>query len=102
MPRVCGKIDAPMEIEIPFGRGESTTGIVYRTSVVSERPAAVILAHGAGAGQRHAFMRRFAGGLSERGIDVLTFDFAYMHQRRRVPDRMPQLIACYEGAIAAA
>ena len=45
-------------------------------------------------------MINFARGVSERGLDVVTFDFLYMHQRRRMPDRMPQLVACYEAAIA--
>ena len=43
----------------------------------------------------------FARALSERGLDVVTFDFLYVHQRRRIPDRMPQLVACYEAVIAA-
>jgi uncharacterized protein len=87
------------EIEIAIG-GETTTALIYRTSTAS---ATLILAHGAGAGQRHPFMINFARGLSEHGgIDVVTFDFLYMHQRRKVPDRMPQLVACYRAAIAAA
>ncbi len=40
-----------------------------------------------------------ARALSERGLDVLTFDFLYMEQRRKVPDRMPQLVQCYRAAI---
>jgi hypothetical protein len=44
-------------------------------------------------------MVTFAHGLSERGIDVITFDFLYMTQRRKVPDRMPQLVACYRAVI---
>ena len=59
----------------------------------------LILAHGAGAPQRHPFMVAFAHGLSERGLDVLTFNFLYTEQRRKVPDRMPQLAACYRAAI---
>ena len=61
--------------------------------------AAIILAHGAGAPQRHPFMVSFARALSERGVDVLTFNFLYTEQRRKVPDRMPQLVACYRAVI---
>jgi len=32
-------------------------------------------------------MRLFASGLAERGFDALTFNFIYMEQGRRVPDR---------------
>ena len=89
----------PQDIEIAIG-GETTTALIYRTSTAS---ATLILAHGAGAGQRHPFMINFARGLSEHGaIDIMTFDFLYMHQRRKVPDRMPQLVACYRAVIAAA
>ena len=47
-------------------------------------------------------MVSFARALSERGLDVLTFNFLYTEQRRKVPDRMPQLVACYRAAIDAA
>jgi len=53
--------------------------------------ARLILAHGAGAGQPHPFMVAFARGLIARGIDVITFDFPYMQQRRHVPDKAPVL-----------
>jgi len=61
-----------------------------------------MLAHGAGAPQQHPFMVGFARALSERGLDVVTFNFLYSEQRRSVPDRMPQLVACYRAAIDAA
>lgn len=81
------------------GRAASTTAIVYPAK--GKAGATLILAHGAGAGQRHPFMVGFAQGLSERGLDVITFNFLYTEQGRRVPDRMPQLVACYEAVIAA-
>jgi predicted alpha/beta-hydrolase family hydrolase len=86
------------DIDIAIG-GESTTALIYPSATAS---ATLILAHGAGAGQRHPFMTAFARGLSERGIDVITFDFLYMHRKRHVPDRMPQLVACYRAVIDAA
>ena len=82
--------------------GQSTTAIVYAASGEAARTATLIRAHGAGASQRHPFMVGFGRGLSERQLDVVTFNFLYTEQRRRVPDRMPQLVACYEAVIAAA
>ena len=79
--------------------GQHTTGLIYSAQALSGRPATLILAHGAGAPQLHPFIVSFARALSERGIDVLTFDFLYMEQRRKVPDRMPQLMACYRAVI---
>jgi uncharacterized protein len=61
--------------------------------------AAIILAHGAGAGQRSPFMTAYARGLSAQGIDVITFDFPYMAAKRRIPDRGETLEASYREAI---
>ena len=51
----------------------------------------LILAHGAGAGQRHPFMRRMARELQAHSITVVTFDFPYMAAGRKVPDKAPVL-----------
>jgi predicted alpha/beta-hydrolase family hydrolase len=64
--------------------------------------AALVLAHGAGAGQDHPWMRARAADLSSRGISVLTFDFPYKAQRRRLPDRAPILIAAFRDVVAEA
>lgn len=90
------------EIPVPIEGGQSTTAVVYPAQSPGPRPSTLILAHGAGAGQRHPFMVGFARGLSDRGHNVVTFNFLYMQQHRRVPDRMPQLVTCYQAVIAAA
>lgn len=64
--------------------------------------AALILAHGAGAGQHSSFMVRAASGLRERAVSVATFDFPYITAGRRVPDRTPTLETAWRDAIAAA
>ena len=90
----------PRQIEVT-SRRVSARLPAYPAQTV-RRPSTLILAHGAGAPQRHPFMVGFARALSERGLDVLTFNFLYTEQRRKVPDRMPQLVACYRAAIDAA
>ena len=55
----------------------------------------LVLAHGAGAGQHHPFMTAIATRLSARAIDVVTFDFDYIRERRKVPDRAPVLEQCF-------
>src|SRR5262245_26529720 len=42
----------------------------------------------------------FARALSALGVDVITFDFPYIEQRRRIPDRGPVLEACYRSVIS--
>jgi len=64
-------------------------------------PAGVlfVFAHGAGAGHRSPFMRHMATLLAARGLDVLTFDFPYISQGRKLPDRAPVLEAAFRAAI---
>jgi predicted alpha/beta-hydrolase family hydrolase len=63
--------------------------------------AAILLAHGAGAGQSTPFMVRTARGFAERGIAAATFDFPYMTAGRKVPDRAPALEAAWREATEA-
>ena len=45
-----------------------------------------VLAHGAGAGMAHPFMAAVAGGLAERGVATLRYQFPYMEQGSKRPD----------------
>jgi uncharacterized protein len=72
---------------------------VYRSDSAA---AAVVVGHGAGAGQNSPFMVRTAEGLAARGIAAATFDFPYMTSRRSVPDRPPVLEQAWREAISQA
>jgi hypothetical protein len=61
--------------------------------------ATLVLAHGAGAGQRSAFIVTLATELAACGVEVFTFDFPYMARGGRVPDRAPVMEASYREAI---
>jgi predicted alpha/beta-hydrolase family hydrolase len=61
--------------------------------------AALVLAHGAGAGQTSRFMVEAATALAARGIAVATFDFPYVQAGRKVPDKAPVLEAAWRAAI---
>ena len=88
----------PSELTVPLEAGAATTALVYRGTGAG---AALVLAHGAGAGQRSAFMVEFASALSDLGLDVVTFNFPYSEQRRKIPDRALVLEACYRAVIGA-
>ena len=64
----------------------------------------LVLAHGAGAGMQHEFMRDVASGVASAGIRVVRFEFPYMAARRegvrRGPDREAVLRASWGGVIA--
>jgi predicted alpha/beta-hydrolase family hydrolase len=51
----------------------------------------LLFAHGAGAGHDHPWMKRIAQGLADRGVRVVTFNFPYKEEKRKVPDRAPVL-----------
>jgi predicted alpha/beta-hydrolase family hydrolase len=64
--------------------------------------ACYVLAHGAGAGMNHPFMAEVAGGLSQRGIATVRYQFPYMQRGAKRPDP-PQLAhATVRAAVAAA
>jgi hypothetical protein len=88
----------PVPFSIPLDAGAATTALVYRAD---HSAAALILAHGAGAGQRHRFITGFAHALAARGLDIVTFNFLYTEQGRRLPDRAPALEACYRSVVTA-
>ena len=61
--------------------------------------AALVLAHGAGAGQQSAWMVKAATALAHRGITCATFDFPYISAGRKVPDRAPVLEAHWRDVL---
>src|SRR5204863_6230567 len=61
--------------------------------------ATAVLAHGAGAGMSHPFMEGAASGLAANGISVLRFNFPYVTQGRRSPDRPDVAIATWRSAL---
>jgi predicted alpha/beta-hydrolase family hydrolase len=63
--------------------------------------ALYVLAHGAGAGMRHAFMEDVAQRLAACGIATLRYQFPYSDQGRRRIDPEPLLLATVRAAVAA-
>ena len=62
----------------------------------------LVLAHGAGAGMSNKFLENLAADLPEEGIATLRYQFPYMEERRRVPDRPELLTATVREAVRAA
>ena len=58
-----------------------------------------LFAPGAGAPSTHPWMQRWRKRLGEIG-EVETFDYAYMREGRKRPDRLPQLLAAHRAALA--
>src|SRR5467141_2858357 len=87
----------------PFQFGVEGGGEV---SALLSRPAKarwlLTLAHGAGAGMSHLFMEKLAEELAGAGVATLRYQFPYMEERRRVPDKPALLTATVVAAVRAA
>ncbi|WP_018316446.1 alpha/beta family hydrolase [Bradyrhizobium sp. WSM2793] len=64
--------------------------------------ACYVLAHGAGADMRHAFMAKTAEGLADRGIAALRFNFLYMEEKKGRPDQPAVAHSAIRAAVAEA
>ena len=64
--------------------------------------ALLVLAHGAGAGMRHAFLEQFAQALAARAIGTLRYEFAYMEAKKHRVDPPAVAAARVREAVAEA
>lgn len=87
------------DIDVALDDGRRTTAIRYPASALGATNVRIVLAHGAGAGQRHPFIVNIARRLAVTGIEVVTFNFPYMEQKRRVPDSTSALEHCFRRVI---
>lgn len=55
----------------------------------------ILLAHGAGTDQDHAFIVLLRDGLAAAGHTVLTFNYPYTERGAKRPDRTEKLISCH-------
>ncbi len=86
------------ELTIPVDGG-SVSGILVVPDVAG---ACYVMAHGAGAGMRHAFLEATAAALAARQIATLRYQFPYMEQRRGRPDTPTVAMGTVRAAIGAA
>jgi predicted alpha/beta-hydrolase family hydrolase len=91
----------PEKMRIEVAPNQEVTALVYTAGKPDLATVTLILGHGAGADQNSDFMTRFAAGLTARGINVVTFNFLYTEQGRRVPDANKALEACFRAVIEA-
>jgi len=65
-------------------------------------PAALVVAHGAGAGMHHPFMAGFCESLSAAGVSAMRFNFPYIEAGRKSPGSPKDAIAAFRAAVEAA
>jgi uncharacterized protein len=61
----------------------------------------LVLAPGAGAPITHDFMETVAAGFGEKGLRVARFNFVYLENGKKSPDRQPILEETYRSAVQA-
>jgi uncharacterized protein len=91
----------PAQIRVEIPSHQSVTAMAYPAVAKHRAGVTLILGHGAGAGQTSDFIVSFASGLAARGIDIMTFNFLYREQGRRIPDPNDKLEACWRAVIEA-
>ncbi len=87
------------KLTVSVNEKESVTALLYAAAKTIRAGLTALLGHGAGASQDSGFMRMFANGLAQRGLDVMTFNFVYMEQGRSVPDQKHKLESCFRAVI---
>ena len=93
---------SPVAFHVPGDAELSHAATLYQADPAARRDVLCVLAHGAGQGQSSPWMIRYARGLADRGLDVVTFDFPYMQAGRRAPDRAPVLENAFRRVVASA
>ena len=88
-----------MTIAITVDDAHTVSGLLQ---MPADATACLALAHGAGAGMAHAFMAAVAEGLCARSIGMLRYQFPYMEQGSKRPDRPALAHATVRAAVQAA
>jgi predicted alpha/beta-hydrolase family hydrolase len=87
----------PLSFEVAHGETTSALWLLPPSA-----RAALVLAHGAGAGMAHKAMSATANGLAARGVATLRYNFLYMEQGGKRPDPPARAHAAVRAAVAKA
>jgi predicted alpha/beta-hydrolase family hydrolase len=87
------------KLKIEIGNAASVSALLLHPP---QARACFVFAHGAGAGMTHPFMETAATGLGERGIATLRYQFPYMEQGSKRPDRPAVAHEAVRAAVAEA
>lgn len=84
------------ELKLDIDRVSAVSAILMQPD---NARACYVLAHGAGAGMRHASMDKIAEGLGHRGIATFRFNFPYMENKQGRPDQPAVAHATIRAAV---
>jgi predicted alpha/beta-hydrolase family hydrolase len=89
---------SPQKLKIETGNTSVSALLIHPP----QARACFVFAHGAGAGMTHPFMETVAAGLCARGIATLRYQFPYMEQGSKRPDRPAVAHEAVRAAVAEA
>jgi predicted alpha/beta-hydrolase family hydrolase len=87
----------PEAAAFSFGTADHQSSGLWTSA--PEPIAVCAVAHGAGAGMAHPFLRGVAQGLAAAGVSVLRFNFPYMEAKRRIPDVPAVILQTWNAAL---
>ncbi len=87
------------QVRIAVDEAHSVSGLLQ---LPRQATACYVMAHGAGAGMTHPFMSAVADGLCQRRVATLRYQFPYMEQGSKRPDRPALAHATVRAAVGAA
>ena len=93
---------SPIAFQIPGDADTTVAAALYSPQPSNALDALFVFAHGAGAGHGHPFMTNYAAAFCTRCVTVVTFNFPYLEQGRKTPDRAPVLEDAFRRAVTAA
>ncbi len=89
-------------VELRLRTGEAPDGVSALLVRPGDPSSLFVFGHGAGAGMRHPFMGAVAERMAGRGVATLRYQFPYMEQGRKAPDRAPALVQTVRAAVGEA
>ncbi|WP_309066619.1 alpha/beta hydrolase family protein [Microbacterium sp.] len=84
-----------LEVALPSG----PVSVSLAWEPVDGSRGVIAIAHGAGAGMDHPFLRGFAAGLRERDLATLRFNFPYVEAGRRMPGPAAHAILTWNAVV---
>jgi hypothetical protein len=89
----------PRARDIRFDSGTSKGEVSGLLWLPDDATSLYVLAHGAGADMRHAFMEDIARALAGRGVATLRYQFPYTEEGRKAPDPAGRLMKTVRAAV---
>ena len=89
----------PRARDIRFDSGTSKGEVSSLLWLPDDATSLYVLAHGAGADMRHAFMEDVARALAGRGVATLRYQFPYTEEGRKAPDPAGRLMKTVRAAV---